>query len=144
MLAQTFRSNLPSMNILKKLILSALVAILYLGASNAQTSTLNKIDVKEFNNISKDQKSVVILDVRTPQEVAEGKIKGAKSIDFMNSSFKSEIQKLDKNKTYLVYCKAGGRSDKAVEMMNAAGFKTTYSLAGGITAWKEEGKPIEK
>lgn len=144
MLAQKLRSNPTNMNLLKKLILSCLVITFHLGATQAQTSTVKKIDIKEFDNLAKDQKSVVILDVRTPQEVSEGKIKGAKTIDFMNSNFKSEIEKLDKSKTYLVYCKMGGRSDKAAEIMNAAGFKTTYSLTGGITAWQEQGKPIEK
>ena len=61
-----------------------------------------------------------------------------------NENFKSEIAKLDKKRTYLVYCKAGVRSGNAASIMKAAGFSHLYSLDGGIDAWQDAGKTIEK
>jgi phage shock protein E len=81
----------------------------------------------------------VVLDVRTPEEVAQGVISGAKVIDFKGSDFEQQIETLDKTKPYFVYCASGGRSGKAATMMTEKGFKQVYSLEGGTTAWKEQG-----
>jgi len=128
---------------LKNLILLCFVSLIAGAAVNAQTAKVKEIDAKEFDALSK-KPNVMILDVRTPEEVAEGKIKGAKNIDFMDNEFMSKVDSLDKNITYLIYCKAGGRSAKAAAALNSVGFKSTYSLDDGITGWQEEGKPIEK
>jgi phage shock protein E len=81
----------------------------------------------------------VVLDVRTPEEVAQGVIAGAKVIDFKGSDFEQQIESLDKSKPYFVYCASGGRSGKAATMMNEKGFEKVFSLEGGTTAWKEQG-----
>lgn len=85
------------------------------------------------------QPEVVILDVRTPQEVAQGTITDqALNIDVTNRAlFDQEIEKLDKDKTYLVYCRSGRRSRVAGEEMARRGFKKVYNLKGGILAWQE-------
>lgn len=128
---------------LKNLILLCFVSLITAATVNAQTAKVKEIDANKFEALSKEP-NVMILDVRTPGEVASGNIKGAKNIDFMDSGFMSKVDSLDKNMTYLIYCKAGGRSAKAAAALNSVGFKSTYSLDGGITAWQEEGKPIEK
>jgi len=79
---------------------------------------------------------VVILDVRTPSETANGIVEGAMKIDVLNSSFVDEIAKLDKEKTYVVYCKSGGRSVRAAKKMLKAGFTNVVNVEGGYTAWK--------
>ncbi|MDQ3021151.1 MAG: rhodanese-like domain-containing protein [Bacteroidota bacterium] len=58
--------------------------------------------------------------------------------------FNSEIDKLDKSKTYLVYCRTDRRSGKTLEMVKAKGFAKVYLLKGGINAWKLDGKPVIK
>lgn len=84
-------------------------------------------------------KNAVVLDVRTPEEVALGIIPYAIVIDiYKGQGFISEIEKLDKSKTYYVYCKAGGRSAQACSVMNQLGFKDTYNLIGGFSKWKGE------
>ena len=81
---------------------------------------------------------VIPIDVRTPEEIAEGKIEGALEIDFKGSGFQSKVSKLDKSATYLVYCRSGRRSAKAVKQMEAIGFEKCYDLDGGYLAWQKQ------
>lgn len=87
----------------------------------------------------KADNNAVVLDVRTPEEVADGIIPNAIHIDiFKGQGFIDEVQQLDKTKTYFVYCKAGGRSGQACSVMNQLGFKKTYNLLGGFSEWQGE------
>ena len=81
--------------------------------------------------------NTVVLDVRTPGETANGVIEGAIELDYRSSNFKDEVAKLDKDKTYLVYCASGGRSGKACSAMQGMGFREVYNLKGGYRAWTE-------
>jgi phage shock protein E len=81
----------------------------------------------------------VLLDVRTPEEIAQGTIPGAVPLDFKAADFEDRIDALDKSKTYLVYCAVGGRSGKAVNLMHEKGFTHVYGLDGGFQAWQEQG-----
>jgi rhodanese-related sulfurtransferase len=77
-----------------------------------------------------------ILDVRTPEEYNEGIIPGATGIDiYKGQGFVYEVEALDKSKNYYVYCRSGGRSGQACNMMNQMGFQNTYNLMGGFMNW---------
>ena len=81
----------------------------------------------------------VIIDVRTDDEFSTGYIEGAVNIDFyMGNKFISEIDKLDKSKSYFIYCKSGARSGQTCELMKQKGFKKVYNLEGGILGWTGE------
>jgi rhodanese-related sulfurtransferase len=81
----------------------------------------------------------VIIDVRTDDEFNTGFIEGAVNIDFyMGNKFISEIDKLDKSKSYFIYCKSGARSGQTCELMKQKGFKKVYNLEGGILGWTGE------
>jgi len=80
-------------------------------------------------------KDMVLLDVRTPDEIAAGKIAGALEADYFSDNFSAEIDKLDKDKHYIVYCKSGGRSSKSIDLMRKKGFRKCTNLEGGYTAW---------
>ena len=96
---------------------------------------INKVvSAKEFKTLL-EKENIQIIDVRTPGEFAEGYIPNAVNIDYFGSDFKSEIAKLDKSKTTLIYCKSGGRSGKAGKMMKKLGFKEVYDLEGGFSRW---------
>lgn len=121
-----------------KFILSFAVLFLVLinsCTSNSQVANgFKNISQTEFQKLAKESNTIVI-DVRTPGEVKEGYIDGAKLfIDYNSSSFESKIDKLDKSKSYVVYCRSGGRSARASELMAAKGFKV-YNLEGGISSW---------
>ncbi|MDW8394144.1 MAG: rhodanese-like domain-containing protein [Chitinophagales bacterium] len=78
---------------------------------------------------------VVVLDVRTPEEYASGHLPKARLINFYDKNFAEQLDKLDKNKTYIVYCKAGGRSSKASQMLIDKGFTRVYNLEQGFDKW---------
>jgi len=88
----------------------------------------------EFQKKSQEP-DTVILDVRTAGEFEEGFIPHAKNIDIMGGRFVDELTKLDKSKTYLVYCRSGNRSGSACSVMAANGFTKVYNLANGIMFW---------
>lgn len=107
------------------------------------TDSATVVPSETFEKMLKKKRNI-LLDVRTPEEMAEGHIDKATNLDFLDESFPEKIESLNKNKTYLLYCRSGKRTAKAGAMMKAAGFKNIYMLDGGITTWVEEGKPVEK
>ena len=96
----------------------------------------------EMMNINKSNTTFIILDVRTPEEYSEAHIDNAENIDFNSSTFNEEIEKLDKNNKYLVYCRSGHRSSNAVKLMIKLGFTDLHNLSGGIRKWKKEDLPL--
>lgn len=100
------------------------------------------ITAADYNKLEQT-KNTVVIDVRTPGETAAGVIEGVDLfIDFNSPNFASEVAKLDKAKTYVIYCRSGGRSAAASQVFIDKGFKSVYNLAGGISAWK--GKIIKR
>ena len=83
----------------------------------------------------------VILDVRTPEEFAEGHIENAENIDFYAADFRSQIKGLDPGDTYVVYCRSGRRSEGARDIMDDLGFEEVYNVLGGIVDWTGQGLP---
>ena len=92
------------------------------------------ISAEEFKVLI-DKKDGVVLDVRTKEEVAAGKIEGAINLDYYSATFKEDIMKLDKDVPVYVYCKSGGRSTGAKKIMVTMGFKAVYNLKGGYSNW---------
>ena len=93
----------------------------------------------EWVKLHDESEESVIIDVRTDDEFSTGYIGGAVNIDFyMGNEFISEIEKLDKSKSYFIYCKSGARSGQTCELMKQKGFKKVYNLEGGILGWTGE------
>ena len=84
---------------------------------------------------------VQLVDVRTPQEYAEGHIKGAVNIDVRSREFLGNIQRLDKTRPVAVYCRSGVRSAAAAQQLLGQGFSVA-DLQGGIMAWQRAGKGV--
>lgn len=109
------------------------------------TQTIKDISVKEAYDLmgkNKDNQSFIIIDVRTPQEFANEYIENAVNIDYYSEEFQNELNKLDKEKTYLIYCLSGNRSGKALSIMKELAFREVYNILGGIIQWKAEGYPL--
>lgn len=126
------------------IILISIVCSLSPILSSAQhiTDTSKKVNVisqKKFKRqMNKD--NVVILDVRTPEEFNAGYIPGAILINYKDSTFAQQINALNKNKHYLVYCKSGNRSNKTVQHMLNNGFKNVRQLEDGYSKWEVQEK----
>lgn len=101
------------------------------------------INVSSFEAMSR-QPGVVLLDVRTADEFAEGHLHGAINMDVTAADFSRKVAALDKKPTYLVYCRAGVRGARACTEMAGLNFPQLYNLDGGITAWQLQGKPVDK
>lgn len=120
---------------------SALFLLLVALSCHSQTAGY-VLDPADFQKKIKETPNAVVLDVRTPEELKEGFIKGAINIDYNGPNFKTEIAKLDTNATYFVYCRSGRRSSNAATYMRSIGFSKVYELNGGIVAWQEKGLPV--
>ena len=107
-------------------------AILGLFSCNAQSpdAAFRSVDVEEFAKVIADT-AVVRLDVRTPEEYAEGHIDNAINIDVQNDSFeKKAVSTLPKDKTIALYCRSGRRSKNAAKILSANGYTVWNSTAG--------------
>lgn len=102
------------------------------------------IKIAEFAEMIESNPSLVILDVRTPEEVAAGYVEGAVKINVFDADFEQQVAKLDKKAPIAVYCKMGGRSSKAQGKMLKMGFEKVYNVAGGYTSWVAAGHPTVK
>jgi rhodanese-related sulfurtransferase len=96
----------------------------------------------QFNSQLQAQHGLV-LDVRTPGEVARGKLAGASVIDFNGPKFEQKVALIARDKPVFVYCASGGRSGQAASLMTKLGFTKVYNLSGGLGAWKAAGLPVE-
>lgn len=131
------------MNLIKITLLSLL---LFSSCANAQApqseSAIQNINVTTAQEVINKEK-IVLLDVRTPDEYAQGHIPGAQNLDFYASNFEEELKKLDPNQHYVVYCASGNRSGKAGKMMENLQFQHVQNVMGGFQAWQSQNLPVE-
>jgi phage shock protein E len=121
----------------------ASVSLSFAQVSNSPVIT--NLNSAGFNTAIAEDKNAVIIDLRTTDEINnKGYIKGSLQLDFLAKDSEKQIDKLDKNKTYYVYCAAGGRSGDAAEYMEKHGFKRVYNLEKGFSDWASKGMPVEK
>ena len=92
---------------------------------------------------SRNHKEGVLLDIRTPEEFGEGHIEGASNLDFYSSGFRADLDSLDKDGVYFIYCRSGSRTSQTKILMESLGFKNVYDLRGGILAWSSANLPLK-
>ena len=108
------------------------------GGSDTTTAVFETVDPGVFADLATTE-DVVILDIRTPEEFAEGHIEGSVNIDFYADDFATQIGALDRNVEYAVYCRSGNRSGQAMELFADLEFNAVHELGGGVVAWAEAG-----
>lgn len=117
--------------------------ILSLLGCNARTDTFKSVNAEEFRGIIADS-ATVLLDVRTPEEYAEGHIGNARNIDVLNDNFLNEsLASLPKDKTIALYCRSGRRSKKAAAILAENGYNVV-ELDSGYTGWTKHNAQTEK
>ncbi|TYB75729.1 rhodanese-like domain-containing protein [Bizionia myxarmorum] len=127
----------------KILYFSLLVCTMVLvGCKNEPKNDAIQVVTSEEMQALLEMDNVQLLDVRTPEEYAEGYIPDFQNIDFLSPTFDQDILKLDKDKPVILYCRSGGRSAKCAQKMVDAGFTKVYDLQGGISKWEHDGFEI--
>jgi len=99
-------------------------------------------DALEVIKANKENPNFTLIDIRTPEEYLSGHIEGAVNINYHDEEFVENLDKLDKNKTYLIYCRTGRRTADTFNVMKKLKFKKVYRIQGEIVRWKAEGLPI--
>lgn len=103
------------------------------------SSALDAADARA--RIKEDKKSLMILDVRQPDEFWAGHIAGATLIPL--NELRGRIGELPKDKEILCVCRSGSRSGAAVRQLSSAGFDA-LNLRGGMMSWERAGYPVKK
>jgi len=128
----------------KSLFLFGLIFTMVLNHEVFAQEGAPKLSPEQFDVQAHKKKKNVILDIRTPEETSQGYIEGAEFIDFLGDDFEEEVSKLNKKRTYYVYCRSAKRTIPATEKMKELGFKKVYMLEDGLNNWVESGKPLKK
>ncbi len=112
--------------------------------SNAQTGSIKEtIPVEQFEKKLAQTPGAQLVDVRTPGEYSNGHLNGAVNMNVNGDNYEQQFNTLDKSKPVFVYCKSGGRSGNAANIMQDMGFKEIYNMEGGIMRWEGSGKSVE-
>lgn len=108
--------------------------------------TLEKrnLNAEQADKLIREKQEITILDVRTPEEYAAGHIDKALNINYYDQNFKKDVTRLEKRKTYLIYCASGNRSSKAREILIQIGMTNLYHLDGGFKAWQKASLSVVK
>ena len=124
------------------LLLVSAVAMPVMGGSAVTNVSVGKAQTLLKERAGKAD--FVILDVRTPEEFAEGHLDGAVNLDVQARDFEKKLRVLDRKKSYLVYCRTGNRSRKATVAMEALGFRSIFHMNEGIVKWKQQNLPLTR
>lgn len=110
--------------------------------STTESAVIVSIDSRDAKALLDVEDDIILLDVRTPEEFAEGHLAGAKNIDYHDPNFTELIKQLDPDRKYLLYCAVGGRSGKSLKIMDEMGFKEVYNVSEGFKELREQGLPV--
>ena len=129
---------------MKKILIMTLLITTILGCNNSTSQEVKKISPTAFQTQLTKSESAVLIDVRTPEEFAEGHLEGAVNINVNDKDFETKLNALEKDNALLLYCRSGMRSGKASKIASQQGFKEIYDMFGGISGWMSEGLPVKK
>lgn len=124
-----------------KILIPLLLAVLTLSACAAPavsaSAEYRAIDMEEAIAMMETEENYLVVDVRTPEEFAQGHIPGA--VNLPNESIGTEPPALlpDKNQLIMIYCRSGNRSKQASEKLVKLGYSSIVEF-GGIMDWPGE------
>ena len=120
-----------------------LVVLVTACSSGTDTASIELVSPEQAAEVIEDAPAgLVVLDIRTPEEYNEVRLDGAINVDYYATDFADQLDTLDKNNPYVMYCRSGNRSSDAVETMKDLGFTEVYEIDGGIVNWYESGFPV--
>jgi rhodanese-related sulfurtransferase len=126
---------------MKQFLVVFLIAFSVVTSCSRPKKELRTVSAQEVYDAvyNKSNSSIQLVDVRTAEEYGVTHLKNAQNICVTEDDFQEKVKTLDKDKPVYVYCKSGGRSARAAKILAEMGFTQIYDLAGGITAWEEDG-----
>lgn len=120
----------------------AVLILAFLGVSCQAQEGVVHINVDQAVKLIEN--GATIIDVRTDREYQDGHLQNSNHIPIASADFLELLNKLPKDKEYVVYCYVGGRSSKAARKMVELGFGNVYNLGGGIKAWMKANQSVVK
>lgn len=112
-------------------------------SEQATLAIMEDVDAAQFQRLIVELEGALLLDVRTPEEWAEGHLAGAAHRDYWgDDNFDTAMNSIPRDRPVLVYCAGGGRSGLTAQELNKAGHLEVYNLEDGITGWQDEGLPV--
>jgi len=121
-----------------------LVLVAGVAACSSSTGVIESLDADAAATLLEDDPTAVLLDIRTPEEYAESRIAGAVNIDFYAADFSTRLGALDRDTTYVIYCRSGNRTTAALDIFRDLGFSSVHAVDGGIQAWQGTGLAVEQ
>ena len=124
---------------------AATVVLAACGSGSSDTAVESGVRVVEPaapQQMLAEEPAPTLIDVRTPQEYAEGHLEGAELVDFNAADFREMIAAYPRDASYVIYCRSGNRSEGARRIMDELGFTDVADIDGGILAWTQAGLPL--
>ena len=152
----TYDFKTPLKPILITTLASAALTMTACGQAKTETKTapvnvpagsvlkVGHVDAKGAQALLAAKPETVVLDIRSPKEIEGGFIEGAVFANFFDKDFSEQLTKLDRETPYIVHCKGGGRSTKALTTLSELGFTNVTHMDGGLDGWKSEKLPLVK
>jgi phage shock protein E len=126
-------------------LLVVLATLVAACSSGTDTATIELVSLEQAAGVIEDDPAgLVVLDIRTPEEYDTARLADAVNVDFYDTDFADQLDELDKNDPYVMYCNSGNRSSEAVKTMKDLGFVEVYEIDGGIVNWFKSGYPVEQ
>lgn len=124
---------------------SALLSAVILISVSCKAQEIKELTPKQFQSTLYKDPNSLILDVRTAEEYETlTHLQRAYLIDYNRNDFQIRVDQLERSKNLYVYCRSGKRSAEAAAKLKKMGFKTIYTMKGGIESWEAEGLPTER
>ena len=124
---------------MNRILLITLVVIFLFSCVESTGKYIQKATVEQFCKEIISDKTIQLIDVRTPEEFEEGHIENATLIDIQNEEeFLSNTKELNKKQPVYVYCRTGRRSNIAAQHLANNGFRNIVDLQGGIVVWNAQ------
>ncbi len=117
--------------------------LIVFSCNSTEEKNITVLDTASYSEAIEKGKTTLI-DVRTPEEYAEGHLENAVNVNYLSDDFAEKISDYKKRKPIYIYCRSGNRSGKAALVMDSLGFKKILDLEGGVLGWQAAGKPLVK
>ncbi|MEM9480171.1 MAG: rhodanese-like domain-containing protein [Verrucomicrobiota bacterium] len=106
---------------------------------------IRDVDLAEAKRLVDEESDLVILDVRTAEEFADGHLEGATNVDYLvaEEDFRKNLEGINRTAPILMHCQSGGRSAHVAEIMQEMGFEDVAHLNAGFAGWKDAGHPVK-